>query len=211
MQNKIVPSKPLLIVLYGFPGSGKTTFARQFCEEFGFIHLQSDKIAKEVFNGKGDEQKVMNYLATELLKSGISVVYDTSLSARTSERKRLASLAKEHKAAILTIWFQIDPDTAFARVSHRDRRKTDDKYAHSYSEDEFRQALGVQQNPGEKEEYVVISGKHTFRSHKSAILKKFYSLGYVKPDQMNQKIAKPHMVNLIPNRSDFGRRNISIR
>ncbi len=211
MQNKIVPTKPLLIVLYGFPGSGKTTFARQFCEEFGFVHLQADKIAKEVFDGQGNEQKVMSYLAAELLKSGISVVYDTALTAKTSERKRLVALAKSNKASVLTIWFQIDPDTAFNRATNRDRRKTDDKYAISYSEAEFKQALGTQQNPTEREEYAVVSGKHTFGSQRSAILKRLYTLGHIQANEMSQKVAKPHLVNLIPNRSNVGRRNISIR
>lgn len=210
MQSKVTPIKPVLIVLYGFPGAGKTSFARQFCEEFGFVHLQADKIVKEVSDGQGDGQKIMNYLTTELLKTGISVVYDASRTARTSERRKLLALAKDNKASMLTIWFQIDADTAFNRVSNRDRRKTEDKYAVSYTAEEFQKALAYQQNPT-TEDYAVISGKHTFRSQRSAILKKMYSLGYIKPDELSQKVAKPHLVNLIPNRSDFGRRNISIR
>lgn len=212
MLNKIIPTKPLLIVMYGFAGSGKTTFARQFCEEFGFVHLQSDKIVKELFDGKtGDEHKVMDYLATELLKSGISVVYDSSQSAKGKERKKLANLAKEHKAKSLTVWLQIDAESAFARTQARDRRKTDDKYAVQYSEDAFKQALALQQNPSSTEEYVVISGKHIFKSQQSAILKKLYDLNLVKPTEVTSRIAKPQMVNLVPHRSDFGRRNISIR
>ena len=38
-MEKILPEKPVLIMMYGFPGSGKTYFARQFCEEVQMAHL----------------------------------------------------------------------------------------------------------------------------------------------------------------------------
>ena len=36
-------------MLYGFPGAGKTYFARQFCENVQAAHLQSDRIRSELF------------------------------------------------------------------------------------------------------------------------------------------------------------------
>jgi len=41
---KLIPTKPLLILLYGFPGAGKTHFARQLSETIHAAHVQSDRI-----------------------------------------------------------------------------------------------------------------------------------------------------------------------
>lgn len=215
MSSKITPIKPFILILYGFPGSGKTTFAKQFCEEFGLVHLQEDKLAKELFEGTHADDAVQkratDYLSGELLKSGVSLVVDSNRSLRTKERKLLSDLAKQNKAASLTIWFQIDPETAYMRLQNRDRRKSEDKYAKEYTEKDFRSALSAQQNPKESEAYAVISGKHTYSSQRSAVLKRLYDLNLIETTQMSQKIAKPGLVNLIPHRGDITRRNISIR
>lgn len=212
MSSKISPTKPLLVILYGFPGSGKTTFARQLCDEYGFVHLQSDKITQEIFDGApGNSGKVMKYLASELLKSGICVVYDSADCATTKERKKIIDLARENKAQSLIVWLQIDPESSFTRTQARDRRKTSDKYAIQYSEDAFRHTINSQQNPTSSEDYVVISGKHVYKSQRNAILKKLYDLNLVKPEQVSDKMAKPQLIILVPHRTDFNRRNISIR
>ncbi len=215
MQSKITLKKPFILVLYGFPGSGKTTFAKQFCEEFGMVHLQEDQIRQEFFgNNQVDpsvQQKAIGYIAGELLRCGVGVVYDSLNNAKTKHRKTIKELAKKNKAETITIWFQIDPDTAYYRTQHRDKRKSEDKFATKYTEASFRSALEVQQNPGANEDYTVISGKHTYRSQKNAVMKKLYDLGLVEVSQMSQKVVKPGLVNLIPNRGDIGRRNISIR
>lgn len=215
MSRKITPIKPFVLVLYGFPGSGKTTFAKQFSEEFGLVHLQEDKLAKELFEGTHADDKVQKhateYLTAELLRCGVSLVVDSNRSLRVKERKLLGDLAKQSKAESLTIWFQIDPETAYLRLQNRDRRKSEDKYAAEYSEKDFRSALESQQNPGPSERYAVISGKHTYSSQRSAVLKRLYDLNLIETTQMSQKIAKPGLVNLIPHRGDISRRNISIR
>lgn len=35
-------SKPNLIIVRGLPGSGKSTYAKKFAEENGYVHLESD-------------------------------------------------------------------------------------------------------------------------------------------------------------------------
>lgn len=215
MQSKIILKKPFILVLYGFPGSGKTTFAKQFCEEFGMVHLHEDQIKQEFFGSDQVypkiQQKAINYLAGELLRCGVGVVYDSANSSKTKHRKTIKELAKKNKAEVITVWFQIDPDTAYYRTQHRDRRKTEDKFANTYTEASFRTALEAQQNPGQGEEYAVISGKHTYRSQRSAVMKKLYDLNLIEATQMNHKVVKPGLVNLIPSRGDISRRNISVR
>ena len=92
MTHKITPIKPFIIMMYGFPGSGKTAFARQMSEELGVVHLQEDKIRADLFGDnisagafKGS-RKVLNYMAHDYLKAGISIIYDAGI-IRASERR----------------------------------------------------------------------------------------------------------------------------
>lgn len=216
MQGKNSPNKPVLIVVYGFPGSGKSTFARAFAEEIGAMHLHADKVAADLFDGAAsrEQHEFVQYMAHELLRAGVSVVYDGP-TARINERKALRATAESAKAQTVLVWLQIDPDTAFYRTQNRDRRKTEDKFARNYTQESFEEALGYQQNP-DREQYVVISGKHTFHTQSAAVLKKLYELGIVSSIQGSQSnLVKPELVNLVPNklngRVDMSRRNISIR
>ncbi len=110
---------------------------------------------------------------------------------------------------------KIDPETAYVRGTKRDRRKSEDQYAKDQTVASYEAVLHRMQNP-ENEDYVVISGKHTFHTQRAAVFKKFYELGIVTPAQLSQNIAKPALVNLIPQpqlggRADLTRRNINIR
>lgn len=216
---KIVPNKPFMILLYGFPGSGKTTFARQLATEISSAHLQKDRLSHELY-GKNDEtteepsRNAMNYMSREFLRAGVSVIYDTDVH-RLAERRKLRDEARKAKVTPVLIWLQIDPETAFLRGTKRDRRKTEDQFVKDYTQDDFEAVLGRMQNP-ENEDYIVISGKHTFHTQRAAVYKKFYELGILNPAQLSQNIAKPALVNLIPQqqmggRADLTRRNINIR
>ncbi len=215
MKEKLQIKKPFIILLYGFPGSGKTNFARQFAEEFGVVHLEEDRLSQEFFGQKSDDrlqQKAMHYLTEELLRCGVGVIFDSEKSIKTRQRLALKNLATKNKASIFTVWFQIDSDTALGRAQKRDRRKIDDKYAKEYSLPQFKEVLSGMQNPKSGEGYVVVSGKHTFRSQRNAVIKKLYDLDIVATEDIRQSVSvKPGLVNLIPNRTNLSRRNISIR
>lgn len=220
MSKKITPVKPFILMLYGFPGSGKTSFSRQISEELGIIHLQEDKVRVDLFGAnvspgamKG-AKKVLNYMAHDYLKAGMSIVYDSGMF-RASDRRKVRELALQTKAAHLLVWLQADPETTFDRTQARDRRKADDKYALEYTEDDYRNILAHMQNP-EHEDYIVVSGKHTFNSQRSAVIKKLFDKGLINIEDMSAKTVKPELTNLIPKnpvqmRGDIIQRNISIR
>lgn len=214
-------NQPTLFLLYGFPGAGKTYLARQLCEELQAAHVQGDRIRYELFEEpRYDRQEndiithLMEYMTEEFLQAGISVVFDVN-AARVGQRRELRELARRTKAQTILVWFQLDPESAFMRVVKRDRRRADDKYAMSMDRTTFEDALGHMQNPTSTEDYVVISGKHTFHTQRSAVIKKLYDMGLLHAQDTTNGIAKPGMVNLVPNplggRVDPSRRNISIR
>jgi predicted kinase len=219
-MEKIVPEKPVLILLYGFPGSGKTYFSRQFCEEVQAAHLEADRIRFELFEQPRFTKqenyalsRVMEYMTQEFLTAGVSVVYDTN-TMRLSQRRSLRDVAHKHKAEVLLVWFQVDPDTAFLRNQKRDRRRLDDRFAAGYNVEEFKELASHMQQPDTTEDFVVISGKHSYPSQRSSIIKKLADTRIINPSAAQHKMVKPDLVNLVPNGGNIsqdGRRNIVLR
>ena len=219
-MSKIVLTKPAVIMLYGFPGAGKTHFAAELSKTLSAAHVQGDRIRYELFESpKYDKQEnevvthLMEYMTEEFLQAGVSVVFDVN-AHRLVQRRTVRDIARKVKATPVMIWLQIDQDSAFARIAKRDRRKNNDKYAQPYDKKGFQQYIGAMQNP-KHEDYMVISGKHTFNTQLGAVLKKFYELGLINAENYSSNVAKPELVNLVPNHSagrvDISRRNISIR
>ncbi len=219
-MSKIVSQKPFLLILYGFPGAGKTYFARQFAEEVQAANLQSDRVRNELFEKpRYDQQEnnviaqLMDYMTDEFLNSGVSVIYDTN-AMRVSQRKALRELARKHNATPILIWFQIDVESAFARNIKRDRRKTDDHYAAAWDRTTFENVISYMQNPEYHEDPIVVSGKHSFSTQRNTTLSKLREKGILQMKDYAANLAKPGMVNLVPTNSgrvDMTRRNISIR
>ena len=221
-MGKVIPNQPLLIALYGFPGAGKTHFARQFCEHIQAAHIQGDRIRAELFEKpRYDKQEndvitqLMNYMTEEFLNAGISVVYDVN-AMRSAQRHGLRTLAHKAHAEAVSIWLQMDPESAFQRSAKRDRRRADDKYAAAYDRPAYGALIGHMQNPLASEDAIVVSGKHPFNTQFSSVLRRMRDLGLVH-GQGGAPVIKPGMVNLVPQphilrgRVDNSRRNIMIR
>lgn len=220
-MGKILPLKPLFVMLYGFPGSGKTFFARQICDQIVATHVQSDRIRAELFeNPSGSKQEnhvvlsLTNYMTGEFLNAGVSVVYDVN-AMRLSQRRALRNMAAKAGAETVLVWLQIDPESALTRVTKRDKRKLDDRYSQELDRSGFEQLASGMQNPEPTERYVVLSGKHVFNTQKSGFLRHLQERKLIDLDPNSHQIGKPGLVNLVPNprvgRVDLSRRNITIR
>lgn len=210
-------------MLYGFPGAGKTYFSRMFCETIQAVHMQADRVRAELFEKpRYDKQEnlivtqLTNYMTEEFLNAGVNVVYDLN-AMRQGQRTALRELAKHCHATTLLVWFQIDQETAFTRSTHRDRRRSDDKYAAPIDRKSFDNIVSRMQNPAEGEDYVVVSGKHTFNGQFTAVARRLRELGVLSVGQDTVRTVKPGLVNLVPQphqpngRVDMTRRNVIIR
>ena len=220
-MNKIRPQKPFLMYMYGFPGAGKTYLARQLSEDIQVAHIQADRIRNELFTepkyDRTEEDiinQLMNYMAEEFLKAGVSVIYDFN-AIRNSQRRFLRELARNSKAESLLVWLQLDMETAYLRNYKRDKRKNDDKYSHSLNQTEFKDFISKMQNPSTLDNYMVVSGKHSYQTQKNSIINKLKSFGIISSEDINNHVTMPGMVNLIPNsysnNNDLSKRNIVIR
>lgn len=218
-MSKTIIDKPILLCLYGFPGSGKSYVARNLAESVQMAHVSSDRIRSELFQQpRFDAQEnsivfhLMSYMTSEFLNAGVGVIFDVN-AARIGQRRALRELARRHNADYLLVWLQTDEQSAFARTQQRDRRTTDDRYAQSQTKESFDKEAAAMQNP-QDEPYMVISGKHSFGTQKNAIINKLYQMRVIGSDAVQSTVAKPDLINLIPNpysgRVDMSRRNITI-
>lgn len=216
---KAALNKPVLICLYGFPGSGKSYLARNLKNHLNIAHVSADRIRGELFQEprysvqeNSIVHHLMNYMTSEFLANGLSVIYDTN-AIRANQRRTIRELAKKHKAEYMLIWLQIDPDSSFARTQKRDKRTLDDRYAQDHSKESFDLFINRMQNPRD-EQYMVISGKHSFNTQKNTVINKLYQLGHLKSEDIQQNITRPDLVNLVPSAppvyTDRPRHNISI-
>lgn len=210
-------TKPVLIMMYGFPGAGKTFFARQFSESLKGVHISSDRIRNELFEKPRhdkEENEVVDHLAEymieEFLNAGVSVVYDYNV-ARFNQRRRLRDLARKVHAKPLLVWFQVDHDTAFTRIMKRDKRRADDKYAREFDRTAFDAYITGMQNPKKEEDFIVLSGKHSFPMQRSTLVRRLYDMNLIDAESTSSNVTKPGLVNLVPSRADLDRRTIRIR
>src|SRR5882762_11283678 len=109
-MNKIVLTRPLLILLYGFPGAGKTYFAKQLSESLGAAHVNSDRFRYELFaQPRYDKQEdevirhLMEYMTEEFLSAGVSVIYDAN-ATRLTQRRALRDMARKAHVQPLLVW-----------------------------------------------------------------------------------------------------------
>lgn len=114
-----------LILLAGIPGSGKTTYAKNYIKKNGGIHLSSDLIRKELYGDEsvqGDPNEVFTLMqrrAIEALENGISVIYDATNITRKDRSGIISACPKFVKIECYIIWAPIE--TCIERDASRER------------------------------------------------------------------------------------------
>lgn len=174
-------ARPLVIMVIGLPGSGKSFFARQFAEMFAAPLVSTDFIRHSLFSNatySPDEEALVETLAnnqlTELLKTQKTLIVDGGLNNRIA-RSSVERLAKHHGYGTLTVWVQTDEPTSRARSFKRNPRKAGDALNFPMHPDVFAR-LSKQLTPAQpSENTIVISGKHTFSAQARVVLKKLVS------------------------------------
>ena len=119
-------NRPSLILLVGIPGSGKTTYAKNYIEQnTNTIHLSSDTIRAELYGNEstqGNPAEVFSLMqkrAIEALNNGSDVLYDATNITRKDRSGIIGVCPKFAKIECHIIWASLE--TCIERDAKRDR------------------------------------------------------------------------------------------
>ena len=119
-------TRPVLILLCGIPGSGKTTWAKNYISKNpDFVHLSSDAIRAELYgdeNIQGNPVEVFTLMqkkAVESLNAGYNVVYDATSMTRKDRAGIISMCPKFTHIQCNIIWAPIE--TCIERDTTRER------------------------------------------------------------------------------------------
>lgn len=181
-MSELPLSPPILLLVVGLPGSGKSFFARQFSEMYDLPYISEDRLRYELFENASfseSEQQVVHNVSRLMLdtclKTGKSLIYEV-WDIPASERYELAKILHKIGYKLLIVWVQSDEQTALQRAGKRDRRRPDDKYSHDVSKTVFDGVKRRFQKPTDKENCVVISGKFAFTNQQRAVVRKLVNI-----------------------------------
>lgn len=171
-------ARPLVIMMVGTPGAGKSFFARQFSDLFEAPLVSFDEIRHILFNQPQftrDEETlialVMRSQMNQLFKTGKTFIIDGGLNTRMA-RMAIEKLARNHDYGTISIWVQTDEDTAAYRSTRRSAKRPGDNLNVSMPESVFTGQVKRINPPEGKESHVVISGKHTFATQAKVVLRR---------------------------------------
>lgn len=170
-------NQPLLLLLVGLPGAGKSFFARQFSLTFGAPLVSHNRIRHELFedpNHNKIEEDLIERLATaqleELLKTRRTIIIDGGCNAKT-DRQAIIAQAKEAGYDKLIIWVQTDPATCRQRSLKRGKERPEDLMTAALTPDQF-DSFAKKFTAPLKEDHIVISGKHVYATQAKIVLRK---------------------------------------
>ncbi|MEO5499322.1 MAG: ATP-binding protein [Candidatus Saccharimonadales bacterium] len=208
-------SRPLVIMIIGLPGSGKSFFGRQFAEMFGapivstdFIrHTLSPESAYDATVDRLVEALVANEI-TELMKTKKTFIVDGGMNTR-SARFAVDRAAMTQAYGKLTVWVQTDEPTSLSRSLKRSSRRQDDAMNSSMDAESFERYKKQFSMPHRSENIAVISGKHTFTTQARIILKKL--VAPAEEARAAEKAPNPHETKVEPRHDIQPRRhNVTI-
>ena len=174
-------SRPLVIMMLGVPGAGKSFFARQFSDTFGAPVVSIDRLRYELFaesEYSKDEEVIVDRVATlqieELVKTSKTFIVDGVIGTRVN-RANIEKMAKQNGYGTLIIWVQTDPQTTKVRSLKRNPKRPFNEYNVSLSPEVYEKLARRVSPPLPREPYIVISGKHTYATQAKIVLKKLVS------------------------------------
>lgn len=120
-------NQPILYLMLGYPGAGKTTAAKVIAELTGAVRLSSDEFRLKLFpnptftQAEHDElYRTLDGETERLLGAGKTVIYDANLN-RYRHRQDKYEICKRTGAMPKLLWLQTPRNIAKERAVHESR------------------------------------------------------------------------------------------
>lgn len=203
-------AKPLLMMVVGAPGAGKSFFARQFSEMFSAPRVSIDNLRFELFGDPSYSQneedllrRLCRLIMDEIAKTNRSFIVDGYCNSR-KERLAFNAFARKNGYDTLVVWVQTDPLTANQRALKRNPKKPDDVHNYSLTKQQLEKLTKQFTAPDIKEAYVVISGRHTFATQAKTVLRRLATPHEAAVDQAHSNTVQA--VRRTPRPTSIGNR-----
>jgi predicted kinase len=151
-------SRPYAILIFGVPGSGKTTFAEKFSTQFKAPYINIDALKTD---HKIDRTASL-IIIDQVAKCGQPLVIEGGLDTE-KDREEIRQTLKQRRYKPVLIWIQTDIPTIKKRLS---KKLASAEKAKTY----FSKAIKKLEAPADLEWPIVISGKHTFAGQLKIVL-----------------------------------------
>jgi predicted kinase len=207
-------------MIIGLPGAGKSYFAGHFSDTFGAPLVSHDKLQFELFDTPKHtpaEYGLISRLAelqlAELVKTHASILIDGFCNSR-KERIQLEQFAANHNYDTLIVWVQTDEPTAKTRATTRNAKRPGDERNPRLTAEQYTTFSGRLVAPLKQEQYVVISGKHTYTTQARMVLRKLAAPRIEKAEAAHLKEAEQTRSRTAPTTRTVpvpARRNVIIR
>jgi len=156
--------RPVLYLMLGYPGAGKTTVAKIIHSLTGAKHIWADQERQRMFSepkfGEPESTElydILNREAEEFLASGLSVIYDTNFSYRR-DRNKLTAIAATAGAKTLIVWVQAPLDIAKSRATEDETGSQHTRVWGNMSTHDFDRLALVMEEPNSDEAYISLDG-----------------------------------------------------
>lgn len=147
--NKV---QPRAILVFGAPGSGKTTFAERFAKKFHSAFFDLGELEKE---NKLD-RKMTLFILEQLAHTNVTLVIEGILDTER-ERTEVRNVLRRAGYNPSLVWIQTDVATIKQRLKLKNRSS-------SKAKQEYESRIEKMEAPSEIEAPIVLSGKHTFET-----------------------------------------------
>lgn len=121
-------ARPVLIVVSGLPGTGKSHFSRKLSERLPCVIVESDAQRKRLFSSpsysSGESQRLFaacHRLIEDLINAGVTTVLDAT-NLVEHHRERLYHIADRLRAKLIVVQLEAPQELVHERLQGRMRR-----------------------------------------------------------------------------------------
>lgn len=143
-------NQPLIVLILGLPGAGKTTLGKKIADELHLPFISKDDIKVRLFDVYGWKDReaskqagmasfrIMDYFTEEQIKHGNSLILESTFNPEYDDA-RFQAWQKEYGARYVQLYCYADADVVRQRFA--DRMKADDRHVSAVEGDEGLQVL----------------------------------------------------------------------
>jgi predicted kinase len=173
--------KPILYMMLGIPGSGKTSVSEHIADITKAVHISSDQFRKHMFDNPENISEtehdqiysMLDYIAEQILKSGKSVIYDANLN-RYIHRQEKYTICDKTGAKPQLVWVKTDEEIARKRATEDADKHPGHRPFGNMRSETFKRLAAQMEEPRKDEEAAIINGNDI---NQTEIKKAIQSLG----------------------------------